>query len=86
MIDKNNDALITVNNLQIKNSLQHLYYHLVENNYIRNMDAIEKTHLQINSEEVLHKIINNDDRWKNMVPETVANIISQRGLFDKTAR
>ncbi len=86
MIDKNNDELITVNNLQIKNSLQHLYCHLVENDYIRNMDAIEKTHLRINSEEVLHKIINNDDRWRNMVPETVASIISQRGLFGKTAR
>lgn len=86
MIDKNNDELITVNNLQIKNSLQHLYCHLVENDYIRNMDAIEKAHLRINAEEVLHKIINNDDSWKNMVPETVASIISQRSLFGKTAR
>ncbi len=85
-IDENNHELITVNNLKIKNNLQHLYCHLVENDYIRNMDAIEKAHLRINSEEVLHKIINNDDSWKDMVPETVANIISQRGLFGKTAR
>ena len=85
MIDKSSDGLTTVNNLTIKNSLQHLYCHLVENDYIRSMDAIERTHLLINSEDVLHKIINNNDDWKNMVPATVTDIITRRGLFGKTA-
>jgi len=80
------DELITVDNLNVKNHLQHLYCHLIENNYIRNMGAIEKEHLLINSEDVLNKIRNNDDSWKNMVPETVVNIISQRGLFGKTTQ
>ncbi len=47
------------------------------------MTEIETEHLLINSEDVLSKILNEDNSWKNMVPETVANIISKRGLFGK---
>jgi len=83
-IDENTGELITVNNLKIKNNLQHLYCHLTENNYIRNMDSIENELLLIHSEDVLNKIRNGDDSWKEMVPKKVADIISRQGLFGKT--
>ncbi len=79
-----NNELITVDNLNVKNNLQHLYCHLTENNYIRNMDSIEKELLLIHSEDVLNKIRNDDDSWKDMVPKKVADIISRQGLFGKT--
>jgi len=82
-IHDDSDELITIDNLKVENNLQHLYCHLIENNYIRNMNAIDKAHLLINSEDVLDKIRNTDDRWKTMVPEKVAEIILQRGLFGK---
>jgi len=81
-----NGELITVKNLNVKNNLQHLYCHLTENNYIRNMDSIEKELLLIHSEDVLNKIRNGDNSWKTMVPEKVADIISKRGLFGITTQ
>lgn len=85
-IDENSDELITIDNLNVKHNLQHLYCHLIENNYIRNMDSIERKYLLINSEDVLDMIRNNNDSWQKMVPEKVVSIISERGLFGKTVR
>jgi hypothetical protein len=82
-IDEDSDELITVDNLNVENNLQHLYRHLVENNYIRNMDTIESKYLRIHSEDVLEKIRNNDATWQDMLPEKVVSIISERGLFGK---
>ena len=81
--DPGSEKLKTVHNLKVKNHLRHLYRHLIENDYIRDLDTIENRHLQIRSKEVLDKIRNNDTTWKNMVPEKVVTIITERGLFQK---
>jgi len=78
-----NNELITTDNLNVKNSLQHLYCHLIENGYIKNINSIKREHLLINSEGVLNKIINDDDSWKTLVPKKVVDIISSQGLFGK---
>jgi pyridoxine 5'-phosphate synthase PdxJ len=57
--------------------------HLIDNDYIRNLDTIESQHLLIKSADVLKKIRNDDPSWVNMVPEKVVNIITERGLFQK---
>ncbi len=80
-IDKSSKELMTVDNLNVENNLRHLYCHLIENGYIRNMDAIAREYLLINSEDVLNKIRSNDTTWKNMVPEKIVSIILERGLF-----
>ena len=84
-IDPVSEKLKTVHNLKVKNHLRHLYRHLLENDYIRALDTIENHHLLIRSKEVLDKIRNNDTTWKNMVPEKVVSIITERGLFQKLA-
>ena len=81
IIEQNNDELITVNNLKVKNHLRHLYHYLIENDYIRSLDSIERSHLLIKSEDVLNKIRSEDSSWESMVPEKVVSIIRQRGLF-----
>ena len=82
-IDPGSEKLMTAHSLKVKNHLRHLYRHLIENDYIRDLDTIENRHLQIRSKEVLDKIRNNDTTWKNMVPEKVVSIITERGLFQK---
>lgn len=72
---------VTVDNLEVKENLRHLYLHLIENGHIRNLDQIDQKHLSINSDDVLRKIRNNDLSWKESVPEEVVNIIEQQGLF-----
>ena len=84
-IDPATSELVTVSNLMIENHLRHLYRHLIENHYIRPLDSIEHDHLLIKARDVMTKIHDNDPSWATMVPEKVASIISERGLFQKSA-
>ena len=74
-------SLTTVNEMRVANHLRHLYQHLLENGYIRNLDSIHRDHLAIHADAVLEKIRCGSEEWKNMVPEQVVDIISERGLF-----
>jgi hypothetical protein len=85
-IDPGSKTPVTVHSLQVQNHLRHLYLHLIDNDYIRNLDTIESQHLLIKSADVLKKIRNDDPSWINMVPEKVVNIINERGLFQKPMR
>ena len=74
--------LTTVHNLQVEQHLTHLYKHLLENGYIRELEAVDKSNLSIYSHDVLEKIRRGEPDWKDMVPETVADIILEKRLFD----
>jgi hypothetical protein len=74
-------ALTTVHELKVQSHLRHLYSHLLENGYIRNLDTVENHHLHIHADAVLEKIRGGDEEWMRMVPQAVVNIISERGLF-----
>ena len=78
---ENDDSLTTVHELKVQKHLQHLYSHLMQNGYIRNLDTIEQNYLSIQADIVLEKIRDGDKAWQASVPQTVANIISERGLF-----
>jgi hypothetical protein len=82
-IDPDTKKPVTVHSLQVQNHLRHLFSHLIDNNYIKNLDTIDSQHLLIKSADVLKKIRNNDPSWVNMVPEKVVNIITERSLFQK---
>ncbi len=75
------DSEVTVHNLDIPPHLGHLYQHLLENGYIRELDGIRREYLSIFSHDVLDKIRDGDPGWMDMVPEAVARIIRDRQLF-----
>ena len=78
---ENDGSLTTVHDLKVQKHLLHLYSHLMQNGYIRNLDTIEQNYLSIQADIVLEKIRDGDKAWQATVPQTVANIISERGLF-----
>ncbi len=82
-------SLTTVNELKVKRHLQHLYSHLLENNFIKNLGTVNHEHLSIHADVVLKKIREGDSSWQTLVPPDVVNIINERGLFkspnDRTA-
>ncbi|VAW51019.1 Nicotinamide mononucleotide adenylyltransferase [hydrothermal vent metagenome] len=73
--------LTMVQDLKVQKHLQHLYSHLLENGFIRNLDTVDKDHLSIHADVVLKKIRDGDDSWQTLVPQDVVNIINERGLF-----
>ena len=82
-INVGGNELMSVHNLKVKHHLRHLYRHLIENDYLRDLNSIDVKHLMIKSEDVLDKIRNDDHSWVNMVPEKVVSLITERGLFRK---
>ncbi|HHJ16165.1 MAG TPA: TonB-dependent receptor [Gammaproteobacteria bacterium] len=81
-LDAQNGELVTVHNLNIPEHLRHLYMHLLENGYIRELPDVDTSQLAIYSHTVLEKIRNGDADWENMVPAQVAEIIRDRQLFN----
>jgi len=75
------DDLVTVHNLQIPANLKHLYLHLLENGYIRELTDIRREYLSIFSHTVLEKMRAGDPGWVDMVPDAVAKIIREKCLF-----
>ena len=74
-------AMTTVNNLKVQSHLQHLYSHLLENEFIRNLNTVDNSYLTIHADTVLEKIRKGDPSWQSLVPQDVAKIINERGLF-----
>jgi len=81
MLDPDTGALVSVHNLKMPSHLQHLYLHLLENGFIRELDKLSRAELAIFSHDVLAKIRNGESDWEKLVPETVVRIIRNKRLF-----
>ena len=61
--------------------LKHLYQHLRQRQCIVQLDNVSEQYLDIYSPEVLAHIRRGDHGWSQLVPESVARAIRDRGLF-----
>ena len=75
------NVMITAKNLQVSSRLQNLYQHLLENHYIECAVGYNEAISDVFSRDELRKIRAKDNSWEQMVPEPVARIIKERGLF-----
>jgi hypothetical protein len=85
-LERRNGRLTTIHNLSIEPNLRHLYLHLLENTYIRELTSIDTADLRIFSQLVLEKLRRGDADWERMVPAEVARIIRERQLFSAAAQ
>jgi cobalamin biosynthesis Mg chelatase CobN len=74
--------VINTDNLQVPNSLKHLFAHLKENGYLVDLEGYDEEVLQIFSPKVIQMIKTNEHGWEDLVPGNVANIIKEKCLFD----
>lgn len=81
MLDDDNGELVTVHDLKVQDNLRHLYQHLLENRFIRELDGIGRDELAIFSHDVLEKIRRGNSDWETLVPDTVVRIIRAKRLF-----
>jgi len=80
-IDGSTGAYLTADKLGVDKHLRHLYRHMIENDYIKSLDSIERDYVHIKAWKVLDMIRNDDELWKTMVPDKVVRIITERELF-----
>ena len=70
-----------LDDLQLENSLQHLFDYLKSRQCIIALEDISQEFLGIHSPDVLDMIRNGSGEWQQMVPESVATAIVERKLF-----
>lgn len=74
--------VINTDNLQVPNSLRHLFMHLKENGFLVDLEGYDEEVLQIFSPKVIQMIKTNEAGWEDMVPGNVADIIKEKCLFE----
>ncbi|MFP4353111.1 MAG: TonB-dependent receptor [Puniceicoccaceae bacterium] len=75
------EVMITTENLQIADHLKGLYHYLVENGFIEPVQNHTVGNMNILSRFVVEKIGKGDESWRDLVPDEVARIITERGLW-----
>ncbi len=73
--------LTAVQNFEVAPQLRKLYGYLVDKGCIEQLNNFNDKYLPMFSRDVLRKIKDDDDTWKDMVPVEVAALIRKRGFF-----
>lgn len=81
MIDEVSGKIVKATELEVAPNLRSLYRYLIENQFIREIDAYHLEYLRIYPPDVLAKLQADDESWEEMVPPEVAQIIKEREFF-----
>lgn len=73
--------LLNSDNLKVQSNLKELYKYFKLNKRIVDIKDYNPIFLEIYSREILKKISNHEEGWEDQVPEGVAEIIKERGMF-----
>ena len=74
--------VVTTENLNVPDSLKHLFLHLKTNKFLVDIEGYNKEVLQIFSPKVIQMIKSGESGWEQMVPDKVAEMIKENCLFD----
>lgn len=72
---------VTYQTIRLPDHLNHLYRHLVENEFVRGINDSNVELFNIYSRKVLQKIQDGLAGWENEVPEPIAELIKEKRLF-----
>jgi len=72
---------LTADNLKVSESLKELYKYFKHNKRIVNIENYNPDYSEIYSRIILDKIANHIPGWEEEVPEGVAELIKERGMF-----
>lgn len=79
--DPETHELLTSNNLKVHDNLKELYKYFKLNKRIVDIKNYNPDYSEIYSREILNKIANHEKGWETQLPEGVADMIKERGMF-----
>ena len=79
--DAETGELLTSENLKVQENLKELYKYFKHNKRIVDITNYNPVFLEIYSREVLKKIMGQEYGWEEQLPEGVATMIKERGMF-----
>ncbi len=80
-MDPETNCLLTSKTLKVDRNLKELYKFFIANRRIVDVEDYDPNVLEIYSRDVLAKITNHESGWEDQLPEGVAEMIKERGLF-----
>ncbi|HEY5913751.1 MAG TPA: TonB-dependent receptor [Verrucomicrobiae bacterium] len=80
-LELDSGKLVTAENYAVPPRLTHLYSYLLENRFIQGIDHFNPNLVGIRRRDVLAKIQAGDGGWEALVPQPIADLIKQNGLF-----
>lgn len=81
MKDQNSGQVITSENLKVHPRMKELYKFFKFNGKVLDITDYDAHTLDIFSREVLKMIENNEEGWQEMLPDGIAEMIEEKGLF-----
>ena len=79
--DPETHEVLTSKNLKVSENLKELYKYFIANRRIVDIEDHNPAFSEIYSREILAKIANHESGWETQLPEGVAEMIKERGLF-----
>ena len=79
--DPETHEMLDSQNLKVQDNLKDLYKYFKLNNRIKDIESHNPEFSEIYSREILRKIANCEKGWENQLPEGVAEMIIERGMF-----
>lgn len=79
--DPDSNQLLTSKNLKVEENLKELYKYFIANRRIVDIENYNPDFSEIYSREILSKISHQEPGWETQLPEGVAEMIKERGLF-----
>lgn len=79
--DPETHEMLDSTNLKVDNSLKELYKYFKLNNRIVDIENHNPDYSEIYSREILRKIAENEGGWEQQIPDGVAEMIKDRGMF-----
>lgn len=82
--DPETQQLLTSKNLKVNDNLKELYKYFIANRRIVDIVDYNPDYSEIYSRDILAKIATHESGWENQLPNGVAEMIKERGLFGYT--
>lgn len=79
--DPETHEILTSNNLRVNENLKQLYKFFKHNSRIKDIETYQRQYAEIYSREILRMISENESGWEVQVPDGVADLIKDRGMF-----
>lgn len=83
-LDKEENKLLTSDNLKVSENLKELYKFFKFNQRIKDVEAYNPEYLGIYSRKVLEQIVKGEEGWEKHLPKEVADMIKDRGMLGYT--
>ena len=82
-VKESSSGLINVENLLVADNLRNLYKFIRENQFLETIRESNRNNMKFFSRDIFEQILNRQEGWQDNLPETVAQMIDSKNLWQR---